>query len=57
MLETVQGQPVLQASPLSKYEKRGLISMDLKLPASVSNYKWTWTIKKLKKKFDSNKER
>ena len=29
MLETVQGQPVLQASPLSKYEKR-------------ARYQWIW---------------
>ena len=49
MLETVEGQPVLQAGPLCKYVKKGLISMDLKLPAGVSNYKWIWTIKTLKK--------
>ena len=29
MLETVEGQPVLHTGPLCKYEKKGLISMDL----------------------------
>ena len=49
MLEIVEGQPVLQIGPPCKYEKKGLISMDLKLPAGASNYKWTWTMKILKK--------
>ena len=47
MLEIVEGQPVLQIGPPCKYEKKGLISMDLKLPAGASNYKWTRTIKTL----------